>query len=158
MVWALIPGHKHRLNEQLMDRQNLKNICATPYNKQEVPGRINCLCSLIQHDRIKNDMSNNSSMVVRVFAAMVMSLPSCCLVMTGQFLPSHCLATTGGYKYRHTDWWEEFMKYATEMGSGALIYIPSFIKSGSAIQKLMGEYKDTQTALWLYKPTYNFSK
>jgi hypothetical protein len=30
------------------------------------------------------------------------------------------------------------MKYAVEMGSGAMIYIPSFIEIGSAIQKLMG--------------------
>jgi hypothetical protein len=30
------------------------------------------------------------------------------------------------------------MKYAVEMGSGAMIYIPSFIKSGSGIQKLIG--------------------
>jgi hypothetical protein len=30
------------------------------------------------------------------------------------------------------------MKYAVEMGSGAVIYIPSFIKIGSAIQKLIG--------------------
>jgi hypothetical protein len=29
------------------------------------------------------------------------------------------------------------MKYAVEMGSGATIYIPSFIKIGSAIQKLI---------------------
>jgi hypothetical protein len=28
-----------------------------------------------------------------------------------------------------------FMKYAVEMGSGAMIYIPSFIKNGSDIQK-----------------------
>jgi hypothetical protein len=34
------------------------------------------------------------------------------------------------------------MKYAVEMGSGAMIYIPSFINTGSGIQKLMG---DTQT-------------
>jgi hypothetical protein len=32
------------------------------------------------------------------------------------------------------------MKYAVEMGSGAMIYIPSFIKIGSAIQKLIGGY------------------
>jgi hypothetical protein len=40
------------------------------------------------------------------------------------------------------------MKCAVEMGSGAVIYIPSFIKIGSAIQKLLGGggYKDTQTA------------
>jgi hypothetical protein len=30
------------------------------------------------------------------------------------------------------------MKYAVEMGSGALIYIPSFIEAGSGIQKLIG--------------------
>jgi hypothetical protein len=30
------------------------------------------------------------------------------------------------------------MKYAIEMGSGAMIYIPSFIKIGSGIQKMMG--------------------
>jgi hypothetical protein len=29
------------------------------------------------------------------------------------------------------------MKYAAEMGSGAMMYIPSFIKIGSGIQKLM---------------------
>jgi hypothetical protein len=29
------------------------------------------------------------------------------------------------------------MKYAVEMGSGAVIYIPSFIKIDSGIQKLM---------------------
>jgi hypothetical protein len=29
------------------------------------------------------------------------------------------------------------MKYAVEMGSGVMIYIPSFMKIGSAIQKLM---------------------
>jgi hypothetical protein len=30
------------------------------------------------------------------------------------------------------------MKYAVEMGSGAVIYIPSFIKIGSGIEKLIG--------------------
>jgi hypothetical protein len=29
------------------------------------------------------------------------------------------------------------MKYAAEMGSGTIIYIPSFIKIGSGIQKLI---------------------
>jgi hypothetical protein len=29
------------------------------------------------------------------------------------------------------------MNYAIEMGSGAMIYIPSFIKIGSTIQKVM---------------------
>jgi hypothetical protein len=31
------------------------------------------------------------------------------------------------------------MKYAIEMGSGAMIYISNFIKIGSGIQKLIGE-------------------
>jgi hypothetical protein len=30
------------------------------------------------------------------------------------------------------------MKYPVKMGSGGMIYIPSFIKIGSAIQKLIG--------------------
>jgi hypothetical protein len=40
------------------------------------------------------------------------------------------------------------MKYAVEVGSGAMIYIPSFIKIGSGIQKLMGSevHRHTQTA------------
>jgi hypothetical protein len=41
-----------------------------------------------------------------------------------------------------------FMKWAVEIGSGALIYMPSFIKIGSRIRKLMGEggYTGTETA------------
>jgi hypothetical protein len=30
------------------------------------------------------------------------------------------------------------MNYVAEMGSGAMIYIPNFIKIGSGIQKLIG--------------------
>jgi hypothetical protein len=37
------------------------------------------------------------------------------------------------------------MKYTVEMGSGAVIYIPSAIKTGSGIQRLMGIH--THTAL-----------
>jgi hypothetical protein len=37
------------------------------------------------------------------------------------------------------------MKYAVEMGSGAMIYIQSFIKILSGIQKLTGGGGDTQT-------------
>jgi hypothetical protein len=39
------------------------------------------------------------------------------------------------------------MKYAIEIGSGAMIYIPSFIKIGSGIQKLMGG----EGYLWTHK-------
>jgi hypothetical protein len=36
------------------------------------------------------------------------------------------------------------MELAVEMGSGSMIYIPSFIKIGSAIQKFVrGEYTDS---------------
>jgi hypothetical protein len=38
------------------------------------------------------------------------------------------------------------MKYGVQMGSGAMIYIPSYIMIGSSIKKLMGTYTDTQTA------------
>jgi hypothetical protein len=38
------------------------------------------------------------------------------------------------------------MNYSIEMGSGSLIYIPRFIKIGSAIQKLIrGMHVDTHT-------------
>jgi hypothetical protein len=37
-----------------------------------------------------------------------------------------------GNTYRHTDWWEEFMKYAVGMD------IQNFINIYSAIQKLIG--------------------
>jgi hypothetical protein len=36
------------------------------------------------------------------------------------------------------------MKYAVEMGSGAMIYIPSFMKIGSGIQRFI--VGDTQTS------------
>jgi hypothetical protein len=37
------------------------------------------------------------------------------------------------------------MKYAVEMSSGVMIYIPSVVKIDSSIQKLIGGYTDTQT-------------
>jgi hypothetical protein len=36
-----------------------------------------------------------------------------------------------------------FMKYAVEMGSGAMMYIPSFIKIDSGIQKLTRGHSQT---------------
>jgi uncharacterized protein YbbC (DUF1343 family) len=48
-----------------------------------------------------------------------------------------------GYTYRHADWLDRFMKHATEMSSGVMIYIPSFLQIGSGIQNLIrGGYKD----------------
>jgi hypothetical protein len=37
------------------------------------------------------------------------------------------------------------MKYTVGMSAGVMIYIPSFIKIGSGIQKLIGGYTDSQT-------------
>jgi hypothetical protein len=50
--------------------------------------------------------------------------------------------------------------YAVEMGSGAMTYIPSFIKTGSGIQKIMGGggLIQRQTAWASHKPTLIFSK
>jgi hypothetical protein len=36
-----------------------------------------------------------------------------------------------------------FVKYAIEIGSGVMIYIPSFIKIGLGIQKLIGGRGDS---------------
>jgi hypothetical protein len=45
------------------------------------------------------------------------------------------------------------MKYAVKMGSGAMIYIAGFIKIGSATQKLIRGYKDSQTEKRSHKLT-----
>jgi hypothetical protein len=45
-----------------------------------------------------------------------------------------------------------FMNYSVEMGSGAMTYIPSFIKIGSGIQKLIGGihiHTHTHTHNWI---------
>jgi hypothetical protein len=48
-----------------------------------------------------------------------------------------------------------FMKDAVEMGSVAMIHIPSFIKIGSDIQKLKGGgYANTQIGWRSHKPTF----
>jgi hypothetical protein len=46
------------------------------------------------------------------------------------------------------------MKYAVEMGSGAMIYIPSYMKTGSGIQNLLaGDIRTTQMISQAY---FNF--
>jgi cytochrome c oxidase assembly factor CtaG len=71
----------------------------------------------------------------------ILLLLPCVFVAAVTFLPSRCLATIGRYT------WEGFTKYATEMSSGAMIYIPRFVKIVSAIQKSMeGGYTDTHRA------------
>jgi hypothetical protein len=62
---------------------------------------------------------------------------------------------------RDTDTWEGFMKYAIEMGLGAMKYIPIFIKISSGIQEVDwggGRFTDTQTAWKCQKPSFTFSQ
>jgi hypothetical protein len=55
-------------------------------------------------------------------------------------------------------WWEGFMKYVVEMGSGGMLYIPSFLEIGSGIQKLLwgDTHTDTQTTWWSHRFTFIF--
>jgi hypothetical protein len=51
------------------------------------------------------------------------------------------------------------MKYSVEINAGAMIYVLSFTKFGSAVQKLMAEgYTETRRAWRLYKPVLIFQK
>jgi hypothetical protein len=50
------------------------------------------------------------------------------------------------------------MKYAVETGSVTMIYLPSFIKFSSAIQKLIEGGVHKHTAWLSHKPTFIFSK
>jgi hypothetical protein len=67
--------------------------------------------------RTENDASYNS-------------IVACVLLVAGTSVPSRCPATLGVYVYRHRGTLKGFMKYAAEMGSGAMMHIPSFIKTG----------------------------
>jgi hypothetical protein len=40
------------------------------------------------------------------------------------------------------------MKYVVDMDSGAMRYIPNFIKMGSGFQKLRGGERELQTRRW----------
>jgi hypothetical protein len=78
---------------------------------------------------------------------LIQKLFYCCMCIRchGSVFTEPLPSNDKGLHIQHTDWWEWFMKYATEMGSGAIIYIPSFIKLGSGIQKLIGGGGDTLT-------------
>jgi hypothetical protein len=54
-----------------------------------------------------------------------------------------------GITYRHIDGWEGFVEYAIETGSGAIIHIPSFMKIGAGIQKLMTHRKQSDLTIML---------
>jgi hypothetical protein len=49
------------------------------------------------------------------------------------------------------------MKYAAEMGSGAMIYIPSFIKIGLGIQGLIGGDSETPSYTKTQTPSHTDS-
>lgn len=88
-----------------------------------------------------NNILNNSCMFVFVFTAVVM------------LLTSLCLAKIEGYISRHTNWPEGLMKYTTEMVLGAMIYLQSIIKIGSAIWSWWEGHTDKQT-WWSHKHMY----
>jgi hypothetical protein len=74
-------------------------------------------------DHTEKNASNCSSVVAYVFLA------------TATFLLSRCLPT---YMYRHR-LMGGIYEVCRWMGSGAMLYIPSFIKISSGIQKLIRE-------------------
>jgi hypothetical protein len=71
---------------------------------------------LFHTDCIENDVSNNSSIVAFAFFTARAAYQAI------------AWQRYGGYICNNTDLWEGFMKYAIEMDSGAMIYIPSFIR------------------------------
>jgi hypothetical protein len=73
---------------------------------------------LYDTDRIENDASNSSYIVD-------------CICCRGNVFSEPLPSSSRLY------WWKGFMKYAVEMGSGAMIYIPSFIKIGSGNRTLI---------------------
>jgi hypothetical protein len=101
-------------------------------------------------------MRSTILLLLSVFVVMGMHLPICCLASNrGIHLtePLPC-NDTQEYSYWHTDWWEKFIKYTLQTGSVSMIYAPSFIKTGSGIQKLMvGIYTDTYIKCRSHKPT-----
>jgi hypothetical protein len=77
-------------------------------------------------DRIENNASNNS-----------FSLECVCLAAV-IILPSRFLATIGGIRVQTHRLMREIYEVRVEMGSGTAIHIPSFVKIGSGVQKLIG--------------------
>jgi hypothetical protein len=65
-------------------------------------------------------------------------ITKCVFVGVVTFSPSRCLANAGGYTYRHR-LLGGIMRYAAQMASCPMIFIPNLIKIGSGIRKLMGE-------------------
>jgi hypothetical protein len=77
-------------------------------------------------DHIENDTSNNSSII---------ACNRCHSVFTEQ-LPS---SNTG---FTYTDWWEGFMMYAIEMGSGTMIYTSNLMNWFGHCKTFIGGYPE----------------
>jgi hypothetical protein len=121
------------------------------YFLQEVMGRTNRLLSLKWHG------PNRKLCVQQFFYCYV------CTSCRGKVFIETLSGNYKRYTHRNTDHWEGFMKYAVEMGSGAVIYIPSVTKIDSAIIKLMwrgGEFTNTQTRCRYHtrKLTFTYSE
>jgi hypothetical protein len=113
------------------------------YLKQEVLWRTTAYFHLVRHRK-------HSKQRVQQFFYCCM-----CIGSSGKVLPSLCLPRIGDIS--HADWWEGFMKYAVETGSGPLH--TKFYKDCFRHSKFKREgYTDTQTALWSHKPTLIFFK
>jgi hypothetical protein len=87
--------------------------------REEVPEITNILYSLIRHGPHRNDPSNNFYVV------------ACVLISTVIFLASRCLATRG-YTHTGTQIYEMDLR-SMPLRWTRVLYIPSFIKNGSAI-------------------------
>jgi hypothetical protein len=91
----------------------------------------------------KEDNTSNYSCVVAVV-----------FIVTVTFLLSHFLTVVRGCACKHTDWWEGFTKYTVELGSGAMMHIPCFIKIGSSVQKLIRTDAHVHRQHGDHKPTF----
>jgi hypothetical protein len=74
-------------------------------------------------------------------------------VLLVTFLLSSCPAMTQGNTCRHTGWWEGFMKYGVQMGSGSMILVPNFIEWlwHWKISRRRG-FKERLAAWWSHRP------
>jgi hypothetical protein len=95
-------------------------------------------------------------LLLRAFFAAGIYLLSRCLARKGGIHFTEPLPSSGRGIYIQTDWWKGFVKYVVEMGSSTMIYMPSFIKTGSGIQKLISgihRHTDLQRAWTFHKST-----
>lgn len=95
-------------------------------------------------DRKSNYMSNNFFIVACVFSTAV------------KLLQIRYHPTIGVYKHTRHRLIGLFTKYALDIGSGAMIYIPIFITISQPLRSSWRGYTDTKAAWCLHKPTFIF--